>query len=88
MMGIRTLCFAIAVVLFVAHLRWLILIPAIGAIIIPYIAVIFANGGREPDNQRGFLEHRPRRTALGAPADSGSGAGSSANSGTGPDDKR
>jgi hypothetical protein len=60
MMGIRTLCFAVAIVLFVAHLRWLILIPAVGAIIIPYIAVIFANGGREPDNTRGFLEHRPR----------------------------
>jgi hypothetical protein len=60
MMGIRTLCFAIAIVLFVAHMRWLILIPAVGAIIIPYIAVIFANGGREPDNTRGFLEHRPR----------------------------
>ncbi len=60
MMAIRTLCFAIAIVLFVAHLRWLILIPAIGAVIIPYVAVIFANGGREPDNTRGFLEHRPR----------------------------
>jgi hypothetical protein len=70
MMAIRTLCFAIAVVLFVAHMRWLILIPAVGAIIIPYIAVIFANGGREPDNQRGFLEHRPRRTAVSAPSDS------------------
>jgi hypothetical protein len=58
MMGIRTLCFAIAVVLFVAHLKWLVLIPAVGAILIPYIAVIFANGGREPDNTRGFLEHR------------------------------
>jgi hypothetical protein len=60
MMGIRTLCFAIAIVLFVAHMKWLILIPAVGAIVIPYVAVIFANGGREPDNTRGFLEHRPR----------------------------
>jgi hypothetical protein len=58
MMGIRTLCFAVAIVLFVAHLRWLVLIPAIGAILIPYVAVIFANGGREPDNVRGFIEHR------------------------------
>jgi hypothetical protein len=58
MMGIRTLCLAIAIVLFVAHLRWLILVPAIGAIFIPYVAVIFANGGREPDNVRGFIEHR------------------------------
>jgi Protein of unknown function (DUF3099) len=60
MMGIRTLCFAIAIVLFVAHLKWLVLVPAVGAIVIPYVAVIFANGGREPDNTRGFLEHRPR----------------------------
>ncbi len=58
MMGIRTLCLGIAIVLFVLHLRWLILFPAIGAVLIPYIAVIFANGGREPDNMRGFLEHR------------------------------
>jgi Protein of unknown function (DUF3099) len=58
MMGIRTLCFAVAVIMFVNHLHWLALIPAIGAIVIPYIAVIFANGGREPDNTRGFLEHR------------------------------
>ena len=68
MMGIRTLCFAIAIVLFVAHLRWLVLVPAVGAIIIPYVAVIFANGGREPDNTRGFLEHRSR---LSSPTTSG-----------------
>ena len=58
MMGIRIVCFVIAIVMYAAHLRWLILIPAIGAIFIPYIAVIFANGGREPDNVRGFMEHR------------------------------
>ena len=58
MMAIRTACFAVAVILYVAHLRWLILIPAVGAILIPYIAVVFANGGREPDNTRGFMEHR------------------------------
>jgi hypothetical protein len=58
MMAIRTACFAVAIIMFVNHLRWLVLIPAIGAIFIPYIAVIFANGGREPNNVRGFLEHR------------------------------
>lgn len=58
MMGIRVICFAVAIVLYVEHLRWLILIPAVGAILIPYIAVVFANGGREPDNTRGFMEHR------------------------------
>jgi len=58
MMGIRVVCFAIAIILFVEHLRWLVLVPAVGAIFIPYIAVVFANGGREPDNVRGFMEHR------------------------------
>jgi hypothetical protein len=58
MMGIRVVCFVIALVMFMAHLRWLILIPAVGAIFIPYVAVVFANGGREPDNMRGFMEHR------------------------------
>ena len=58
MMGIRVICFAIAIILYAVHLRWLILVPAVGAILIPYIAVVFANGGREPDNTRGFLEHR------------------------------
>jgi hypothetical protein len=58
MMGIRVLCFVIAIILYVEHMRWLILVPAIGAIFIPYIAVVFANGGREPDNTRGFMEHR------------------------------
>ena len=59
MMGIRTVCFVIAVVLFMNHLGWLTAIPALGAIFIPYFAVVFANGGREPDNVRGFMEYRP-----------------------------
>ena len=58
MMGIRVVCFLIAIRMYAAHLRWLILIPAVGAIFIPYIAVIFANGGREPNNVRGFMEYR------------------------------
>ena len=56
MMGIRAVCFVIAVVLFVNHFGWLTAIPAVGAIFIPYFAVVFANGGREPDNTRGFME--------------------------------
>jgi len=58
MMGIRVACFVVAVVVFVNHGGWLTAIPAVGAIVIPYFAVVFANGGREPDNTRGFLEHR------------------------------
>jgi hypothetical protein len=68
MMGIRVICFVVAIVLFLCHLRWLILIPAVGAIVIPYIAVVFANGGREPDNMRGFLEHRINLPANRPPA--------------------
>ena len=59
MMGIRAVCFVIAVVMFVNHLGWLTVIPAVGAIVIPYFAVVFANGGREPDNTRGFMEYQP-----------------------------
>jgi Protein of unknown function (DUF3099) len=59
MMGIRSVCFVIAVILFINHLGWLTAIPAVGAIFIPYFAVVFANGGREPDNTRGFMEYHP-----------------------------
>ena len=69
MMGIRVVCFAIAIILFVEHLRWLVLVPAVGAIVIPYIAVVFANGGREPDNVRGFMEHRMNLPAKRDPSD-------------------
>jgi hypothetical protein len=58
MMGIRAACFVIALVMFINHAGWLTAIPAVGAIFLPYFAVVMANGGREPDNTRGFMEHR------------------------------
>ena len=78
MMGIRAICFVIAVVLFVNHFGWLAAIPAVGAILIPYFAVVFANGGREPDNTRGFMEYRPNLPATRDP-----GASTQANGGNG-----
>jgi Protein of unknown function (DUF3099) len=78
MMGIRAVCFVIAVVLFVNHFGWLTAIPAVGAIFIPYFAVVFANGGREPDNTRGFMEYHPN-----LPATRDSGTSSEANGGNG-----
>ena len=78
MMGIRALCFVIAVVLFVNHFGWLAAIPAVGAIFIPYFAVVFANGGREPDNTRGFMEYQPN-----LPATRDSSSPSEANDGNG-----
>ena len=78
MMGIRAVCFVIAVVLFINHFGWLTAIPAIGAIFIPYFAVVFANGGREPDNTRGFMEYQPN-----VPATRDSGRPSEATQGNG-----
>jgi hypothetical protein len=68
MMGVRAACFIIAVVMFVNHLGWLTVIPAVGAIFIPYFAVVFANGGREPSNTRGFMEYRPNLPMTRDPA--------------------
>ena len=79
MMGIRALCFAIAVILYTNHFGWLAAVPAAGAIVIPYIAVVFANGGREPDNTRGFMEYYPN-----VPATRDSAASPEANGGNGP----
>ncbi len=70
MMSIRAVCFVIAVVLFVNHFGWLTAIPAVGAIFIPYFAVVFANGGREPNNVRGFMEYRPNVPATRDPGGS------------------
>jgi hypothetical protein len=68
MMGIRALCFIVAIVLFVNHLGWLTAIPAAGAIVIPYFAVVFANGGREPSGTSGFRPYEPRLPDRFAPA--------------------
>lgn len=47
-MGIRTLCFILAVVA-TGWLRWAFLV---GAVILPYLAVVAANAGRENDDFR------------------------------------
>jgi hypothetical protein len=63
MMGIRALCFILAIVLFVNHAGWLTAIPAVGAIVIPYFAVVFANGGREPTGPSRFSAYEPNLPA-------------------------
>ncbi len=67
MMGIRTVCFITAVLMFVNHLGWLTAIPAVGAIVIPYFAVVFANGGREPTRNRTFRQYEPNSPAIYKP---------------------
>jgi hypothetical protein len=59
MMGIRVACFLAAIVMVSKGAGWLAAFPAVGAIIIPYFAVVFANGGREPNDTRGFQEYEP-----------------------------
>ena len=59
MMSFRAVCFGLTILLFLSHFGWVAAIPAVFAIFVPYVAVVFANGGREPDNVRGFMEYRP-----------------------------
>jgi Protein of unknown function (DUF3099) len=59
MMGIRTVCFLTALLMFVNHLGWLTAIPLVGALVIPYFAVIFANAARQPTTTRGFRQYEP-----------------------------
>ena len=80
MMAIRVVCFVVAVVVFAQGGGWLTAIPAVGAIVIPYFAVVFANGGREPSNTKGFRAYEPNLPAVYRPpggdsADEGAGGG-------------
>src|SRR5215470_10768630 len=63
MMAIRVVCFVVAVVVFAKGGGWLTAIPAVGAIVIPYFAVVIANGGREPSSTKGFRAYEPNMPA-------------------------
>ncbi|MEV0399467.1 DUF3099 domain-containing protein [Actinoallomurus sp. NPDC050550] len=60
MMGIRALCFLLSI-LFAFALpgawRWLAVVALIGSVVLPYVAVIFANGGREPESGARFAPY-------------------------------
>jgi Protein of unknown function (DUF3099) len=76
MMAIRVVCFVIAVIVFANGGGWLTAIPAVCAIAIPYFAVVFANGGREPTSTRGFRPYEPNLPAVHQPpADDSTGNG-------------
>ena len=76
MMSIRVVCFVAAVIVFANGGGWLTAIPAVGAIAIPYFAVVFANGGREPSSNRGFRPYEPNLpTVYQPPADDSAGDG-------------
>jgi hypothetical protein len=65
-MGVRALCFLLSIVFAVTLHgagRWLAIVALVGAVVLPYIAVIFANGGREPDNAGRFAPYEPESSA-------------------------
>ncbi len=67
-MGVRVVAFLLAVFLF--HGVWRFIGAAI-ALVVPYFAVVFANGGREPDNAAAFEPFEPnlpeRKSTAGGP---------------------
>ncbi|TDD65114.1 DUF3099 domain-containing protein [Actinomadura darangshiensis] len=60
-MGVRTACFVGAVVAAVAGAPWwLALLMVVGALLLPYVAVVVANGGREPTASASFDDRAQR----------------------------
>jgi hypothetical protein len=92
-MAIRVVCFVVAVVLFAQGLGWLAAIPILGAITIPYFAVVVANTGRGAASTKGFRAYEPRLPALNRPpgsepADDANGSGKPGTNGRSPYDHR
>ncbi len=86
-MGVRVVAFLLAVFLF--HGVWRFIAAAI-ALVVPYFAVVFANGGREPDSSAAFEPFEPNLPepaesagASAVPAASATPEGTSAESTTG-----
>lgn len=59
MMGLRVVCFVITVVLFLNHAGWFSLLPAAGAILLPYFAVVVANARQQTPGGR-FRSYEPQ----------------------------
>ncbi|MEN1973818.1 DUF3099 domain-containing protein [Cellulomonas olei] len=58
-MGVRVACFVLAVLTWTHVPLWLSLVLIVGAVVLPYIAVLFANAGRErrDDAPAGYVPH-------------------------------
>jgi Flp pilus assembly protein TadB len=75
MMGIRVVCFVITVVLFLNHGGWFTLLPAAGAILLPYFAVVVANARQQTTGGR-FRSYEPPLPERYTPPDDDGRAGS------------
>lgn len=64
-MGIRTGCFLLAVFLTGHAPLWVVGILVVGALVLPYISVVLANGGREPENSAHFDDDADVRERTG-----------------------
>ena len=64
-MGIRTLCFVLAVV-FMGH--WVMWLFLAASVFLPYVAVVIANAGANLDPGASEFEYRPDLPALEGPA--------------------
>jgi Protein of unknown function (DUF3099) len=68
-MGFRVVAFLLAVFLF--HGVWRFVAASV-ALVVPYFAVVYANGGREPDSTARFESFQPRLpSAYSAPSEQG-----------------
>jgi hypothetical protein len=69
MMGIRVVCFVVAVVAFLNGAGWLAMIPAVGAIVLPYFAVVVGNARRQTGGATGFRPYEPHLPERYVPPD-------------------
>jgi hypothetical protein len=60
-MGLRVLCFILAIVLFGVGLRWVAAFAVAGSLVLPWVAVVAANAGPRRPVERPALFHRDRR---------------------------
>ena len=67
-MGIRVVCL-IAAVLVPGWPRWLFVA---GAVLLPYVAVVIANAGRERTSRRSIIVESPQRELPSTPSNPGS----------------
>src|SRR6187402_507012 len=65
-MGIRTLCFVGAIVASLLGIPWLWPILIVGAVLLPYVAVVMANAATTKGDGFALLEHGSQRRELGA----------------------
>ena len=77
MMGIRVVCFIVTVVLFLNHGGWFTVLPAVGAIALPYFAVVVANSRQQAGaGRRAFRAYEPRLPERYVPPEDSEGTGS------------